>query len=141
MEKISSIVRGNPRVSSVDMQQVAPARAGAPSFGRPVAESTGFTERPSTAQKAVAIHNQMIESKKALAGDRTVQAMADQFFMSRVRRPEEQAAVGAIAPKLPAEGVSAKEDAGEDTISVSGPSEELLEAKYTPRGSYIDVRA
>ncbi len=46
MEKISSILSGSPRVTSVDMKESSPVRSGTPGFGR--AEAHVSRERPST---------------------------------------------------------------------------------------------
>jgi hypothetical protein len=147
VEKISQIVRGSPRVASVDLKNSAPVRSGTPSFGRPVMESSGPTDRSmSTAQKAVAIHNEMLEQKKVLAGDHTMQAMADNFFLTRVRKPDD--AQPAVGGEMPAPGAvkaaaapSLTEEAEGAEEGVQAPAEELLEAKYTPRGSFINVHA
>lgn len=116
MEKISHIVRGNSRVASTDLKNAAPVRPGTPSFGRPVGESTAVnTNATSTAARAVAMHNEMQERKKVGGPDEVVQQMADQFFMTRITAP------------------------------VDGPEvDEQPEAPkkaYTPRGSFVDVRA
>lgn len=145
MEKISNIVRGSARVASVDMKSANPVRSGTPSFGGPVSESSvvrrgGMT----TADRAVALHTEMNEAKKVLQGDRTVANLADQFFMSRVRRPEEQKTAGP-GGELPAVGtpVSAPIDGSDLAMdAVAGPADETVDLKgYTPRGSYVDVRA
>lgn len=127
MEKISRIVPGNARVSAVDTKSAAPARPGMPSFGRPVGESTsGVPDHSSTASRAAALHKSMIEAKKAVSQERVISRMADEFFMSRIRRPEEELAA---APPIeaPAEFT--------ETAPTDGPPE-----GYTPRGSFVDVR-
>lgn len=126
MEKISHIVRGNSRVASTDLKNAAPVRPGTPSFGRPVGESTAVnTNATSTAARAVAMHNEMQERKKVGGPDEVVQQMADQFFMTRIARPQ---------------------DPAEPTVApVDGPAEdeqpEAPKKAYTPRGSFVDVRA
>ncbi|MGE4130800.1 MAG: hypothetical protein AB7F86_04135 [Bdellovibrionales bacterium] len=150
MEKISHIVRGNSRVSTTDLKNAAPVRAGAPGFGRPVGESTASSgSNLSTAQRAVALHNEIMDEKKARSEDRVIQHMADQFFLSRVRRPQdpsEQAPVVGVdapeggapvkaAPPLAEESeTETSEDAGE--VPTEAPA-----ARFTPRGSFVDVRA
>lgn len=136
MEKISNIVRSSSRVASVDLKGSAPIRSGTPSFGRPVMESSSVRGGVgTTADRAVAIHNEMTEAKKVMSSDRTISNLADQFFMSRVRRPEEQQVQGPpsvddVVTPVPVDALA--------TL----PSEELAEATaYTPRGSYVDVRA
>lgn len=128
MEKISNIVRGNSRVASVDLKNAAPVRPGAPSMGRPIGVSTTAGPIPmSTAEKATAVHLEM-EARKAAAHDQIVTNMADDFFMSRIRRPVESEgqmeAIGAgVNPEFEADELAEEVPAG-----------------YTPRGSYIDVR-
>jgi hypothetical protein len=140
MEKISHIVRTNPRVASVDLKGAAPARAGAPSFGRPVTESSAVRNAmATTAERASALHNEMTEAKKVMSSDRTISNLADQFFMSRVRRPEEMQAQGPGASESASASVH-DAPADEPTLS-SGPADETVEAAYTPRGSFVDVRA
>lgn len=128
MEKISHIVRGNSRVASTDLKNAAPVRPGTPSFGRPVGESTSpGAHQASTAARAVALHNELLERKKVSGPDEVVQHMADQFFMTRIARPTEDNDVH-VAPPVQMEESEADTEA-------EGPK------GYTPRGSYVDVRA
>lgn len=127
MEKISRIVRGNSRVASTDLKSAAAIRPGMPSFGRPVGESTAANvSSTTTAAKAVAIHNELLEKKKPGGDSQVVQQMADQFFMARIARPAEE-------PVDTEEGVAA--EMPEVPEAVEQPQ------GYTPRGSYVDVRA
>lgn len=145
MEKISGIVRGNSRVTTVDNKNAAPARPGMPAFGRPAGESTAASpKQTSTASRAVALHNGIQEAKKAMSQERVISNLADQFFMSRVRRPAEE--IQAPAPQVGTE-------VGEISLGAeSTPTNELVldgvQAKeaeapkeYTPRGSFVDVHA
>ena len=126
MEKISGIIRGSARVASADTQKAPSARPGMPAFGRPVGESTaGVPVTSSTADRAVALHNGLTEAKKAVSQERVLSKMADEFFMSRVRRPEERE-VETIEIQVP--------EMHEQEIET--PAQE-----YTPRGSFVDVRA
>lgn len=139
MEKISRVVRGNPRVSSTDLKNAAPVRPGVPSFGRPIGESTAANpSATSTAAKAVALHKEMEEAKKARAEGAVVQQMADQFFMNRVRRPAEDEIQGPPVAGAPAHASPVEAD-GEDiaTEPVTGDPPK----GYKPRGSFVDVRA
>lgn len=145
MEKISSIVRGNARVSSADAKGSTAVRPGAPSFGRPMGESSGGpAPTETTAARAVAIHNEMNEAKKLRTQDNTVVALADQFFMSRIRRPDDEVSVvvpsapqKAIAKPLPVEQLPESD--------VDAPEMEAGEiaqpAGFVPRGSYVNVHA
>lgn len=134
MEKISNIVRGSSRVASTDLKSAPAVRPGAPSFGRPVGESPSAPERAgTTASRAVALHSEM-EQKRANSKDGVVAEMADQFFMSRIRRPDDEGE-GAIP------GVDGKER-GEDEVSANAVEGELKQPSgFKPRGSYVDVHA
>lgn len=144
MEKISRIVRGNSRVASTDLKSSAAVRPGAPSFGRPVGESTAANASPTTtAARAVAIHNEMLDKKKT-GGDQVVQAMADSFFMTRIARPMEEQPVN--APAEPGEivevGVEAPEAPRTDELVMRNEEVDVEQPRgYKPRGSYVDVRA
>jgi hypothetical protein len=148
MEKISNIVRGSPRVASTDLKSAAPVRPGAPSFGRPVGESTeGSGKSSSTASRAVALHNANVEMKRAASEERVIQKMADDFFMSRIRRPAEEVSIPTIEAAPAANIISAPQDEliaspiideGEDVTVQPTPQQP---PGYTPRGSYVDVRA
>ncbi len=135
MEKISRVVRGNARVASTDLKNAAPVRPGAPSFGRPIGESTAANpSATSTAAKAVALHKEMEEAKKARAEGAVVQQMADQFFMNRVRKPAEDEVhaapdAGTSEPAAPLEGEDGEVAVGEQPKG------------FKPRGSFVDVRA
>ena len=139
MEKISGIVRGNPRVTTADSKSAAPSRTGMPSFGRPAGESTPALQKStSTAQRAVALHNGMTEAKKAVSQDRIISKMADDFFMSKGAGKEVP-----VEEMLPMPMVT-KEVANTDelvALDAEGSSVEAPARPYTPRGSFVDVRA
>ncbi len=133
MEKISGIVKGSARVSSVDLKSAAPLRSGTPSFGRPVAESTQLnTSGPTTAQKAVALHKELAEKRKATDQPQIVQNMADNFFMkNRVEA-------------VPVQDFDFREDVVKaDQVSTleAGQSIDLDPApqEWTAPGTYLDV--
>jgi len=139
VEKISQIVKGNARVSTVDLKDAAPVRPGAPTFGRPVGESTSrrsFAE--STAHRAAAIHNELMEKKKAVAQDETVNKLAEQFFMTRIRRPE-TAEVSAPEFERVDQSLSAREEEETESPFLTEEEEEL--SRYLPRGSFVDIQA
>jgi hypothetical protein len=143
MEKVSHIVRGNARVTTADNKSAPTARPGMPAFGRPQAESAPVPERSltSTAQRAAAMHEGMVEAKKAMTQERMVQKISDDFFMSRTRRPSEPAAQVELPASVaadvnkPAEQLNLGEVELEDQAAMSEPK------GYTPRGSYINVMA
>lgn len=136
MEKISGIVRGNARVKNADNKNAAAARTGMPAFGRPPGESTPASVKTSTtASRAVALHNANIEAKKAVSQERVVAQMADDFFM-RTARPEEvlQEAIPVDVPVMSSTNDLVMAD-------VEAQEVQLPEKDYTPRGSFVDVRA
>jgi hypothetical protein len=144
MEKISNIVRGNSRVASADLKSSGAVRPGALTFGRPVGESPQVNDRgETTAARAAGIQNEMNEMRKARSSDHAVADMADQFFMTRMRRPEEEIA----APPAPqrARVAAAKEDASDAMDEISGDQQAGVEVGqpqgYVPRGSYVNVKA
>jgi hypothetical protein len=147
MEKISHIVRGSSRVASTDLKSSGAVRPGALTFGRPVGESPQVNDRAeTTAARAAGIQNEMNEMRKARSGDHAVADMADQFFMTRIRRPEEEIAAPA-APKgrVSAAVARAKEDASDAMDEISGEqqagAEESHPQGFVPRGSYVNVKA
>lgn len=126
VEKISGIVRGNPRVASADVKNSAPLRPGTPSFGRPVSESAAVAPRlTSTASRAAALHESIVEGNKAVSQERVLSRMADDFFMSRVKEPAAEIA----------EPIAGEELAAAAETPIEPPTE------YTPRGSFVDVHA
>lgn len=154
MEKISGIVPRNGRTAqAVDTKNAAAARPGMPAFGRPAGVSTqAVAKTSSTASRAVALHKGMREAKEAISQERVLNRQADDFFMSRVRRPEDQPVApiesapihgapveGGPVSVAPIEGnVRSTEELVLDGESVPLPEESR---DYTPRGSYVDVRA
>lgn len=129
MEKLSGIISSSPRLQSGDLQSAQPARPGAPGFGRPMGESTLAARKDlTTAQKAVMIRDHLAAEKKAFRDQKEVQEMADRFFMNKA---EEQKAwhAGQAIKAQPLEELVPQED-----IPEMSPEE----AKYTPKGSYLD---
>jgi hypothetical protein len=130
-----------------------------PSFGRPIGESTAVnTSGMTTAARAVALHNEILEGKKSRPGEDVIQSMADNFFISRMRRPDELSAPslelpGTLEP-TPSTGAppmgavpAAARKGGMPTESATAPKEKDLtklneeEKQFTPRGSFVDVQA
>lgn len=159
MEKISNIVRGNSRVASVDLKSSSAVRPGMPSYGRPVGEASVRIERDgTTASRAAELNLQMKDNRRS-AQDRVVEQMADKFFMSRTNRlPEigtampkdgvDEISVPGIKQPVKAEAMKAApdlEDADAKSVALDSTAEahETIDApeEYTPRGSYVDVRA
>jgi hypothetical protein len=143
MEKISNVVRGSARVASTDTKAAGAVRPGALAFGRPVGESPqGAEHTETTAARAASLQHEMNEQKKIRAQDRTVQNMADQFFMTRIRRPDDDVESAPIKGKA---RVSAQEIEPEAREELNGDEQAAVEAAqpsgYTPRGSYVNVHA
>ena len=100
----------------------------------------------STASRAVALHNGMTEAKKAVSQERVISKMADDFFMSRIRRgPEEGVETDVKAPALQGVVVIAPqlEVASTDELVLAKEDIETdaIPREYTPRGSFVDVHA
>lgn len=140
MEKISQIVRGNSRVGSVDLKSSPALRPGVPSFGRPMGESlSGLDKSESTASRAAAIQNELNEIKRSHSQDRVMDDVSNQFFMSRMRRPEET--VKTTAPNVvnvpsAVESELPTEIKMTDAMDSEGPQP----MGFTPRGTFVDVR-
>lgn len=142
MEKISNIVRGSSRVASTDLKSSGAVRPGALSFGRPIGESPhGAEARESTAARAVGLQTEMMEARKAHTNERMVADIADSFFMTRVRRPEEQAA-GPVVAKGRVQASAEVEDAFDEVGEAQREGVEIAQPQgYVPRGSYVNVKA
>lgn len=157
MEKISNIVRGNARVSSADMKGSSAVRPGVPAYGRPVGESSQ-TGPPaeSTASRAAALHNEMAEARRSRSQDNVVAQLADNFFMTRIRRPDEEVQAGGSAGgpqtqiqiQAPKRAIAKASEVvpqmSDEDIEVSAQTEAVETAQpsgYTPRGSYVNVQA
>ncbi len=145
MEKISSIVRGSSRVASTDLKNSPAVRPGAPSYGRPVGETAPKVDRlSSTASRAVALHNEMIENKRTSRHTEVAAQMADQFFMNRLPRESLDEAISAPAPGVgaaPPKGIAPTVEALKTTALEPMAEDSLPPPGFTPRGSYVDVRA
>src|SRR4051812_28793307 len=129
MEKISNIVRGNARVASTDLKSSGPVRPGTPSFGRDVSDTGKANIKfGDTASRAAALHNEL-EAKRT-SKDEVVSQMADSFFMTRIRRPDDKEA----AVELPGGEAPQHEDL--QTSSAQMEQEIVQPSGYTPRGSY-----
>lgn len=147
MEKISHIVRGNSRVTSADVKSSSAVRPGALAFGRDTGTSSAAPEGEkalTTASKAATLQSQMAD-RRSSAQDRTVADIADQFFMSRIRRPEEPSVLQ--EPKAMGGAIKAQAKAIDpettEELNLSGvaPDEMAQPSGYQPRGSFVDVQA
>jgi hypothetical protein len=90
MEKISSILPGNPRVQSVDLDEAPPARPGAPSVGRKAGRNT-INDRVTLSQKAkeMAAQETMVgKNPKEVSRTKMVDELNRRFFETRLQKPE-----------------------------------------------------
>lgn len=130
MEKISGIIAASPRLKSADVQSSPPVRPGAPSFGRPVGESTlAHRKDLTTAQKANMIREQMNEDKKRLKELDLVENLSEKFFMTQMeQRPLE------TRPSMPDVQDFIQAPVEESSFGDLSPEE----MKYIPKGYYLD---
>jgi len=160
MEKISGIVPASRRVQGVNLKDSQPVRPGVPTFGRPIGVSTLAQGGPTTAEKAVAAHNELMARRSGDAHKpQIIEDMADKFFLKN-----QQAAGGPaedfdlnynldIGPTtMPSESFDdiLVPEANPGLELAAGPSIEervmMAEADaeaydYTPPCTYLDVKA
>ncbi len=120
MDKISSILPGNPRVQSVDLDEAPPARPGAPAFGRKAGRNT-INDRVTLSQKAkemAAQDTMMVRNPKEASRAKKIEELNRRFFETRLQKPE----VAAPASQQVAETVT------EEALQDAGPVRE----NYTP---------
>lgn len=94
MEKISSILPGNPRVHSVDLDDAPPARPGAPAFGRKAGRNT-VNDRVTLSQKAKEMAAQdtlAVRNPKEASRAKKVEELNKRFFETRLQKPERELA-------------------------------------------------
>jgi hypothetical protein len=144
MDKISGIVPGTARVTSVDMKDAAPIRPGTPGFGRPQGISTLKDQKnlAEVLQRSRQAHDELMASrhrddgKAALAKD-----ISDKFFMKNNR---EASPVVDIEPiknlPMPSYTVDSERYTTEnDLVKTPGPAP--VEGVLYPKGSFIDYEA
>jgi hypothetical protein len=86
----------------------------------------------------------MREAKEAVSQDRVVSKMADDFFMSRIRRPADNVVANPGSEvSIPEMAAGVDEDVHSTDELVLAPDTQAPpeQHEYTPRGSYVDVRA
>lgn len=94
MEKISGIIPGSARVTSVDMKDASPVRPGTPAFGRPetnkgIGELKQELGVNSTAQKALAAHSELADWRsKDAKHAAVVNELTDKFFIKPQKETE-----------------------------------------------------
>jgi hypothetical protein len=93
MDKISSILPQNARVTSVDLEEAPPARPGSPSFGRKVGRNT-VADRVSLSRQAKELAAQdtmMMKNPKETARAKSVDEINKKFFETRLKPVESEA--------------------------------------------------
>lgn len=161
MEKISGIVPASRRVQGVNLKDSQPVRPGVPTFGRPVGVSTLAQGGPTTAEKAVAAHNELMARRSGDAHKPAIITdMADQFFMKNEvaasASPVEDFDLNYNLDIGPTEVASHSFDdlivpeVGQGLVLGANQSTEarvaMAEADaqnydYTPPGTYLDIKA
>ena len=129
LEKISQIVRSNARVAAVDLNTSGSVRPGTPGFGRATPESRGASFKEiSTADRATLAANELADQRRVSEG-KIVDQLAHDFFQGKNDFAGPATAVSAGPAATPAAIRNAMSDLG------PAPS------GYTPRGTFVDVRA
>lgn len=92
MDKISSILPQNARVTSVDLDEAPPARPGSPAFGRKVGRNT-VADRLTLSKHAKELAAQdtmMMKNPKETARAKSVDEINKKFFETRLKPVESQ---------------------------------------------------
>lgn len=163
MDKISKIIPSSARVASTDLKSTPALRPGTPAFGRPVgvsslSEKTISAAAATTAQKAMAKHLELSEKRSGqnALGPEIVEDMTNRFFMHRTRNLDGTPMPTSLDISLadPAEAgmsdpVSEPENIATETIGTMSEedprvseslSDQVEASRYTPPGSFLDVR-
>lgn len=131
MDKISSILPGNARVQSVDLDEAPPARPGAPSFGRKAGRNT-VSDRVTLSQKAkemAAKDTLMVRNPKEASRSKMVEELNRRFFETRLQKPEKEAPQSQTIADNVTEAADVDVDRLRDVISqYEAPSEEPARA-------------
>ena len=140
-----------------DVKSAPPVRPGAPSFGRAIGESPQWSHEEgelSTAQRrAGLLQHDLIEKKKMQNEARIVSDMEGKFFA----RPEPEAGIVEAPARGNSRGhtqsnvhvmeeggdmpASSLHTAAQDSLMDDDGGPTKAPSRYSPRGSYIDVRA
>ena len=137
MEKISSILPSNARVTSVDLDEAPAARPGAPALGRKQGRNT-ISDRITLSQRAKDIAAQetmMDRNPKEAARAKKVEELNKRFFETRLsNKPVEEKAP--MTEQISDRAMEAAEES-----PVAAPREELV-SKYetkTPQDSRLSI--
>ncbi len=108
MQKISGILPGSSRVTSVDLKSSRPVRPGVPGFGAPQGESNlrdQVTRSQLTMQDPNSIEVPRWRSKEDTNAE-IARSLSDQFFRRRVEQPEVEISDSVTMAEATPEGVS-----------------------------------
>ena len=154
MEKISSIIPGSSRVTSVDMKESSPVRAGTPSFGRAEAQVGRERETKETTKAATEAQAEMHDWRSKDAKHAAIaKDMADKFFSKNKVDVEEPGspneerisslAAGAAKNMKSREMLEENENMqGEIESGVSNPEARSSQPPgLHPKGSFINYAA
>jgi len=92
LDKISSILKGNARVTSVDLNEAPPARPGSPSVGRKPGRNT-VSDRITLSEKAKELAAQdtmMVRNPKEASRAKKVEELNKRFFETRLNPVEKE---------------------------------------------------
>ncbi|MCM2280807.1 MAG: hypothetical protein NDI61_03060 [Bdellovibrionaceae bacterium] len=149
MQKISGILSGSPRVTSVDMKDAQPVRPGTPGFGRPqgVSSLRERAEGVDALRKARELQDGMLSARSKEAQQTDAAAQISEGFFMRNKRDAEPAPVGdsevIVAIPIAIEAVVAEsKPTGFKTDVAEAVKEPTFDpdALY-PRGSFLDTVA
>lgn len=91
MEKLSSILPSNSRITSVDLETGSPVRPGAPAFGRKVGQNTIKDKVTLSNQaKELALQESALvgrKNPKEVAQAKMVEDLSRKFFETRLQKP------------------------------------------------------
>lgn len=154
MDKISSILPGNSRVTSVDLKDSAPARPGMPAFGRQQGVSSLAKQRLDfdTSKSAIQAQEQLADWRtKDSTQAGVVQEITDRFFVGNkleagaTAAPERVMVERMVAPKAEVKSSVAEMDFQPNRSQIEDEEEAPIRLpdtpEYYPKGSFIDYRA
>jgi len=132
MQKISSILPANARVTTVDMKASGASRSGMPSWGREVGVTAAAEKKmqQEASAKAINQHNELMQHRKENADPnvKIVTELADKFFNSRLEKPTEEIAL--------------EFDSNSDLVPhTASPLGTENEDDFLVVGQYLDVKA
>jgi hypothetical protein len=114
MDKISSIIPATKRVTSVDLENSLPVRAGVPTFGRPQAVSSGDVF--SRSNQAMQLQSEQAPAVRKEPNPSIVDKLINDFFMKNDRpvvnrRDDDEELIIPAQKKVSSEVVSSEVDA------------------------------